>query len=149
MSSAQRIHDLNRLTVCEKAPSEWLAAIDRGLRDHAQEAAGRIDESCHVFLEDSAGSLVAGLKGWTGGGTFYVSWLWVDSGCRGQGLGTQVMQACEQEARRRSCRIIRVDTAAYQAPDFYRKLGYGEETRITGYYGEGYDRIFFRKELRS
>lgn len=149
MSRAEQTESRMRRIVCEKAPAEWLAAIEQGLRDHSRETTGRRDESCHIFLEDPAGSMVAGLKGWIGGDTFYVSWLWVDSARRQQGLGTDVMETCEQEACKRGCAYIRVDTAGYQAPDFYRKLGYQEQTRIPGYYEGGHDRIFFRKEVTA
>ena len=75
-----------------------------------------------------------------------IEWLWVSSTRRGAGLGSQLLQAAEGEARRRGCRIVRVNTHTFQAPDFYRKLGYeqigyAEDTPVD--HGE----VFFAKRL--
>ncbi|MGD8753660.1 MAG: GNAT family N-acetyltransferase, partial [Anaerolineales bacterium] len=54
----------------------------------------------------------------------HVKLLWVNPSRRGQGLGSRIMQQIEQEAARRNCIGVHVDTYSFQALDFYLKLGY-------------------------
>jgi hypothetical protein len=41
-----------------------------------------------------------------------------------------------------------VDTATWQAPDFYKKLGYGVTATLNDYV-PGHDRVFFEKILAA
>jgi GNAT superfamily N-acetyltransferase len=91
------------------------------------EATGyRDDRVLACFLRNEAGALTAGIEGFTWGGYARIEYLWVDKTLRGRGIGTQLLVAAEHEARRRECRKVTVDTHSFQAPDFYRSLGYDE-----------------------
>ncbi|HAK36566.1 MAG TPA: biphenyl 2,3-dioxygenase, partial [Pantoea sp.] len=50
-----------------------------------------------------------------------------------QGVGTQLIRAAEEEARRRGCRYAQVDTASFQARPFYEKLGYSLRFSLDNY----------------
>jgi ribosomal protein S18 acetylase RimI-like enzyme len=80
----------------------------------------------NCFLRDNGGELQAGIYGFSWGGYAMIEWLWVSPSLRGAGLGSQLLCAVEVEVRMRGCRIIRVNTYTFQAPDFYRKFGYEE-----------------------
>ena len=45
---------------------------------------------------------------------------------RGQGIGSQLLQQAESEAKKRNCRFAFVNTYQFQAPAFYQKQGYKE-----------------------
>jgi GNAT superfamily N-acetyltransferase len=77
-----------------------------------------------IFLRDNQQTIQAGLKGWTWCGSCYIQTVWVHHDLRGQGLGTKLLQAVEQEARRRGCTHMVLGSYSFQAPGFYQKLGY-------------------------
>jgi len=79
-----------------------------------------------IYALDDNGSVVGGLIGRTNGIPEWldVSVIWVAEDRRGQGTGRRLMGLAEEEAKRRGCRYARLATSDYQAPDFYRKLGY-------------------------
>ncbi len=56
-------------------------------------------------------------------------------------LGTEMMNAAEDEARRRGCAHVRleVSTRNYGAIEFYRRLGYRTDGVLYGYYSWGED----------
>ena len=56
---------------------------------------------------------------------FYIHMLWVDETCRGQGVGTSLINAVEDEARALGIQRGRLSTADF-SPGFtlYQKLGY-------------------------
>jgi len=102
--------------------------------------------SLSCLLRDSEHQLQAGISGFSWGGYATIEWLWISPLLRGASLGSQLVRAVEVEVRARGCRVIRVNTHTFQAPDFYRKLGYeqigySEDTPID--HGE----VFFAKRL--
>jgi len=86
-----------------------------------------------VFVTDEQGKKRAGLTGSTTGNWLRIDMLWVSDALRGQGVGSQLMKAAEEEARRRGCRYAQVDTASFQARPFYEKLGYSLRFSLDNY----------------
>ncbi|ARE84775.1 Acetyltransferase [Roseovarius sp. EC-HK134] len=76
----------------------------------------------------------------------FVELLAVAEESRGKGVGGQLMARVEQEARLRRMDGIWLDTFSFQAPEFYKRLGYSEFGRIDGY-PENEARLFFVKRL--
>jgi GNAT superfamily N-acetyltransferase len=77
-----------------------------------------------LWVKSPTGERLAGLHGWTWGGSCYIQDLWVHKTLRGQGYGTQLLHAAEQEARIRGCDHMVLSSFSFQAPGFYQKLGY-------------------------
>jgi GNAT superfamily N-acetyltransferase len=102
--------------------------------------------SLSCFLRDENDELIAGLDGFTWGGYAMIEWLWVTESARGQGLGRRLVQSAEREAAARGCTVVRVNTHSFQAPDFYRKLGYDEIGFAPGA-PSAHGEFFFAKEL--
>lgn len=90
-------------------------------------------KSIGVFIRDEQGRKLAGLTGSTTGSWLRIDMLWVSEALRGQGTGSKLMQAAEQEARDRGCRYAQVDTASFQARPFYEKLGYTLRLTLANY----------------
>ena len=99
-----------------------------------------------IFLEDENKKKLAGLTGETFGNWLCIRYLFVDESLRGQGIGRKIIEAAECEAKKRGCKYVFVDTFSFQAPDFYRKLGYKEVFTLEEYPYTG-KRHYYTKEI--
>ena len=103
-------------------------------------------EELTARIED-AGELVAGASGWTWGRAAGIGMTWVHHAYRQQGLGSALLTAFEDEARRRGCTHVFVTSFTFQAPDFYQRNGYEETFRWDSVPTPGRDDVHLRKEL--
>lgn len=71
----------------------------------------------------------------------------VNPSCQGRGYGRILMEYAELEARKRGMNVIELFTNVKMVENLglYVKLGYTETGRRNE---DGYDRVYFRKELR-
>ncbi len=115
------------LVVLADAPDEadHAAILDAlvAYNDAAHGPAGY--EKVAVLLKHpETGATIGGLWGWIVYDWLFVSLLFVPPELRGQRLGSQLMLAAEAKARAARCAGIWLDTFSFQAPGFYRGLGY-------------------------
>ena len=92
------------------------------------------------------GAFIGGLTGQTFMGWLAVDGLWVAADHRGLGHASSLLARAEQEARARGATDCVLDTFSFQAPDFYRKLGYREFARLDGF-PAGHCRHYMTKSL--
>lgn len=128
--------------------AEDVDAVRRGLMAfNARTLGPREPEVPLAFVvRDADGEVRGGVVGETRWGWLAVDLLWVDEALRGQGYGTRLMAAAEEEAVRRGCRHAYLDTIDFQARPFYERLGYrvfGEQTDFP----PGHRRWFLQKRL--
>ena len=81
-------------------------------------------ELLNIVEYDDERNVIAGLLGGTYWGWMHIDILWVDEKFRRQGIGSKLLAAAEEEALRRGCHSVHVDTMSWQAPEFYKKHGY-------------------------
>jgi GNAT superfamily N-acetyltransferase len=86
--------------------------------------------------------------GESGRGWLHVSLVWVDEPFLRQQIGTRLLDAIEDEARRRGCRAAYLDTFSYQARPFYEARGYAVFGALDDY-PMGRQRFFMRKALST
>ncbi len=104
-------------------------------------------ETVGILLRDPATqAVVGGLYGKISYGWMFIELLSIPDSLRTQGAGTRLMHTAEELARQRACVGIWLDTFSFQAPGFYRKLGFSEFGHITDY-PPGHQRHFFEKRL--
>jgi GNAT superfamily N-acetyltransferase len=99
-----------------------------------------------IFLRDSSAQMIAGLYAYTWGGCLDIKLVWVREDRRGSGLGSHLMLAAEREAIARGCHVAMLATHSFQAPDFYKKLGY-EEIGVLDGYPIQHKKYFLKKTL--
>ena len=98
-----------------------------------------------VFARDREGNVVAGLAGETYAGWLFVRYLWVAESLRGQGVGRELVGMAESRALQRGCHSAWLDTFSFQAPGFYRRLGYEVFGELR--WAADHERLFLRKRL--
>jgi ribosomal protein S18 acetylase RimI-like enzyme len=138
-----------RLEISSEPSVEDVHFLDDRIYDFNVEATG-IDDGrwLAIFVRDAAGAIVAGLHGHTWGETCEIRTVWVDASLRGRGLGRRLLAAAEAEAVRRACRQIVLATHSFQAPEFYRKLGF-EVLAAVDEYPRGHRNLTLRKRLSA
>ena len=104
----------------------------------------------HVLLNiveyDENKNVIAGILGGTYWGWLHIDILWVDEKFRRKKIGSQLLIAAENEAKKRGCHSVHVDTMSWQAPEFYKKHGYELISELDNI-PDGYKKFHFIKRL--
>jgi GNAT superfamily N-acetyltransferase len=98
--------------------------LETQIRQEASAAMGLGDEADLAIFVRDAGTVVAGISGWTWGDCCELQSLWVAPGRRGRGLATRLLAAAEAEAAARGCTQTVHFTYAFQARELYERNGY-------------------------
>ena len=99
-----------------------------------------------VVANDARGRVLGGLSGYIGWSWMFIELFWLPQALRRRGHGRKLMQLAEEEARRRGCVGMLVDTVDFQAPGFYPKLGFRVYTLIEDY-PPGHRRFYMMKRF--
>ena len=120
------------LVVTDAPAAADQAVVTEGLGAYNVEQAGYRDHRpLAVFACDPATRQVrGGLIGSTSMGLLRVDRFFLPPDLRRGGLGSRVLQAAEAEAVRRGCTQAVLWTVHFQAPGFYKKLGWHELGRL-------------------
>ena len=81
------------------------------------------DEFCFV-AEDDDGNITGVITGRAYYNEVHIGDLIVDRNCRRSGIGSRLVGAVEDEYKGKGYSKITLTTFGFQAPDFYKKLGY-------------------------
>jgi len=114
----------------------------------AYESAHGIDvnyERLSLLIRSESDEVIGVLKAYTAYSEIYVDDLWVDSAKRRQGIGTRLVQELERRFENQRFNNINLVTSAFQAPEFYRKLGYSEEFTRENKHNPKLSKTFFVK----
>lgn len=104
----------------------------------------------HLLLNiveyDENQNVMAGILGGTYWGWLHIDILWVDENFRSKKIGSRLLIAAENEAKKRGCHSVHVDTMSWQAPEFYKKHGYELISELDNI-PNGYKKFHFIKRL--
>ncbi len=134
------------LILIDPSPDDVQYLEDR-IYEFNSSATGIGDGELLAFFVRERGRIVAGICGNTWGGTCELRQFWVEESQRRRGLGTQLFQAAEQEARRRGCTQMVLMTFSFQAPGFYERHGF-ETVATVDNHPRGHRNLLMRKDLR-
>lgn len=133
-----------RLENTESQKSQIIGDLIRSYNRSKREAAE--SEPLNIYVEDDSGELMAGLVAETFGNWLEIEYLFVKEDLRAQGIGSQLLQQAESEAKKRNCRFAFVNTYQFQAPAFYQMHGYKEVFTLKDYPYTG-QRHYYQKDL--
>ena len=133
-----------RLEDTESQKAQKIGELVRSYNRSKREAAK--SKSLSLYVEDDSGELLDGLVAETFGNWLEIEYLFVKEELRGQGIGSQLLQQAESEAKKRNCCYVFVNTYQFQAPTFYQKHGYKEVFTLKDYPCTG-QRHYYQKDL--
>ena len=123
-----------------------LEVLETKIRREASAAMGLGDEvDLAIFVRD-AGTVVAGISGWTWGDCCELQSLWVEPSLRGRGMATRLLAAAEAAAAARGCSQTVHFTWDFQARALYERNGYQLVGRVEGF-PLGTDVLWYHKRL--
>ena len=109
-------------------------AIVNGLFEfNKEQTGGATFDYLLATVRDAEGSVVGGLFGATYLGWLQVQAVWLPDSLRGHKYGTELMALAENEALRRGCTRVFLETYSFQALPFYEKCGYTVHCRIADF----------------
>jgi ribosomal protein S18 acetylase RimI-like enzyme len=135
-----------RINATDRPKRDDVQFLDDRLYEFNASRSGIDDGKLLAVFARQRGRIVAGLYGWTWGGCCHVKLLWVEERHRGGGIGTRLMAMAEREARARGATQMLLETHSFQAPAFYRRLGF----EVVGEFSDyplGHRQLFLRKRL--
>ncbi|WP_342167209.1 GNAT family N-acetyltransferase [Methylobacterium sp. SD21] len=122
---------IGRIVVSDEVDETTSKIIEHGLNRYNEARVGP-DPSKPIWIvcRDNKELIIGGIQGFIQWNWFYVAILWVDEDRRLSGVGTRLMAEAEDVARKNGCIRMRLATITFQAPDFYKKLGYLEVCHV-------------------
>lgn len=98
--------------------------LDEGFTEYAESNGVPLnfDEFCFVCEED--GKILGCITGRAYYNEIHIGDLIIDKNCRRTGLGSRLVNAVEDCYRGKGYDIVTLTTFGFQAPEFYKKLGY-------------------------
>ncbi|HEV2515286.1 MAG TPA: GNAT family N-acetyltransferase [Devosia sp.] len=135
------------ISVTETPLAEDLAIVGGQLTAFNEADVGPADRRpLAVLVRDAAGTVVAGISGYTAWGWLYVQWLWVAETQRGAGLAGRMLAAAETDAKARGCHGAYIDTFSPVALKTYQRAGYVPFGALEDF-PPGRTRTFLQKRL--
>jgi GNAT superfamily N-acetyltransferase len=122
--------------------------LETRIRHEASAAMGLGGEADLAIFVRDAGTVVAGISGWTWGDCCELQNLWVEPSLRGRGLATRLLAAAEAEAAARGCSQTVHFTYGFQARELYERNGYELVGRVEDF-PTGTDVLWYRKSLQD
>ncbi len=128
------------------AESAW-GIIGEGISNFNTEKAGddKAQRICYV-VQTPGKEIMGGIIAVMYWDWLYIDLMWLREDLRGQGFGQQLLTQVEKDAKKRGATKSYLDTFSFQAPGFYKKLGYHVFGELKDF-PQGHHRYFMTKEL--
>jgi GNAT superfamily N-acetyltransferase len=133
----------------EHDPEKIKQILQQALREYNHDFFGSYElKKFAIYIHNDCLETIAGIYGFVleQYQTIRLEFVWVKQEYRRQGIGKKLFEHIEQYALSKCCHSIQVSTMDFQAPSFYKKMGYECIGRIPKWFGN-HDEIFFLKNL--
>lgn len=114
-------------------PEDHAIMVKGMLEYHASKGHPRKVDTFSIAMRDESNTFVGCILVsflWNG---MEIQTVWVHESLRNQGWGRKLMQAAEEEGKKRGCTLAYTNTFTWQAPEFYKKLGYREYGKLENF----------------
>lgn len=98
--------------------------IGKEFADYAVQNGVELNYDDFCFVEEEDGKILGAITGRAYYDEVHVVDLIVDPGCRRSGLGSRLVATVEEAYKNKGYAKITLTTFGFQAPEFYKKLGY-------------------------
>ena len=98
--------------------------IGKEFADYAVQNGVELNYDDFCFVEEEDGKILGVITGRAYYDEVHVVDLIVDPGCRRSGLGSKLVATVEEAYKNKGYAKITLTTFGFQAPEFYKKLGY-------------------------
>ena len=105
-----------------------------------------INKPLEIILRNPENEIIGGIYGRSIWNTMEIKTFIIKNEYRNKGFGNKLMKEAEKEAKKRKCNYISLDTFSFQAPEFYKKLGF-QQVGIETDFPKNYNKYYFRKNL--
>ena len=118
------------LKIIKKSEPEEIVGdfIDKAFTEFAKASEVALNYEDYWFVaEDDSGEIIGTITGRAYYNEVHIDDLIIDKRFRRQNIGTKLVRAVEEEYRNKGFEKITLTTFGFQAPEFYKKLGYSLE----------------------
>ena len=105
-----------------------------------------ISKPLEIILRTLENEIIGGIYGRSVWNTMEIKTFIIKEEYRKKGFGNRLMEEVEKEAKKRKCDYISLDTFSFQAPEFYKKLGF-QQVGVETDFPKNYNKYYFRKKL--
>ncbi len=114
------------IALTDKSDDALLAVLREGLAAYNEKHAAKRDhKDLSITLRDpQTGAVIGGLTGRSSLGILFIDMIFLPESLRRTGIGSRVLAMAEEEGRRRGCSKAVLYTISFQAPEFYKRLGW-------------------------
>lgn len=99
-----------------------------------------------IYITNDEENIIGGLKGEIFEKVCMIQTVWVHEAERKRGLGSMLFKKLEEFAKESTCKIIQLDSAEFQAKQFYEKIGFSVVATLPENF-KGYTTYILRKIL--
>jgi ribosomal protein S18 acetylase RimI-like enzyme len=138
--------ELTYTLTAQPAPEEQYRITDPLSAYNEEQAGSRNKKEFAFFVCSGTVEFVGGLLGFTHFNHFFVLAIFVDQEFRREGIGRELIRRAESLAFEQGCDAIYLDTFDFQAPGFYKKLGFKVFGMLNDY-PTGHQRFYLVKRL--
>lgn len=114
-------------------------------QDRSVSFEGEVNEDLEIIMYDQQ-EIIGGIIGRSLWGTLEIKRLAVHPDYRHKGIGSKLIAAAEEEAKKRKCGYLSLNTFSYQAPEFYEKMGF-KKIGTEKDFPRGFERYFYQKKI--